>query len=86
MLIIEVCVGSSCYLRGAPEVIASLQKLIAEHAPGRIEIKGTFCLEKCTQQGATVRFQGRVFPGVEPGEEKELFEKEILPALSSEPQ
>ena len=43
MLIIEVCVGSSCYLRGAPEVIASLQKLIVEHAPGRIEIKGTFC-------------------------------------------
>lgn len=86
MLIIEVCVGSSCYLRGAPEVIASLQKLIAEHAPGRIEIKGTFCLEKCTQQGVTVRFEGRVFPGVEPGEEKELFEKEVMPALLSEPQ
>ena len=67
-------------------MIASLQKLIAEHAPGRIEIKGTFCLEKCTQQGVTVRFEGRVFPGVEPGEEKELFEKEIMPALLSEPQ
>ena len=67
-------------------MIASLQKLIAEHAPGRIEIKGTFCLEKCTQQGVTVRFEGRVFPGIEPGEEKELFEKEIMPALLSEPQ
>ena len=29
MLIIQVCVGSSCHLKGAPEIIELLQKAIA---------------------------------------------------------
>ena len=31
MLFVEVCVGSSCHLKGAPEIVELLQKNIAEN-------------------------------------------------------
>lgn len=83
MLYVEVCVGSSCFLRGAPEVIERLKKLIEEKAPRQVEIKGTFCLEKCTH-GVTVRIGGQVFSGVHLEDVDGLFETEVLSRIANE--
>lgn len=80
MLTIEVCVGSSCFLRGAPEVIETLKRLIEQQAPGQVELKGTFCLEQCTR-GVTVRIGDRAFSGLQPGDVDTLFQNEVMPRL-----
>jgi len=47
-IIITVCVGSSCHLKGAREVIARFSEVVAERGwQGTVELKGCFCMEHC---------------------------------------
>jgi NADH:ubiquinone oxidoreductase subunit E len=78
MIEVEVCVGSSCFLRGSQEVVKTFQQLIEEKCPGQAVLKGSFCMGQCTS-GVTVRIQGRQFSCVTPQDVPELFEKHILP-------
>ncbi|MGB9868143.1 MAG: (2Fe-2S) ferredoxin domain-containing protein [Bacillota bacterium] len=75
-----VCVGSSCFLRGAPLVIQEFEKLISERAPGAVEIKGSFCMERCTH-GVTVQIGDQVFTAVKPEDVPGLFQKYVLTQL-----
>ena len=49
IMIIQVCIGSACHLKGAYNVINSLQKLINEKSlQDMITLKAAFCLGCCT--------------------------------------
>ena len=48
-MIIQVCIGSACHLKGAYKVINSLQQLINEKSlQDKVTLKGAFCLGQCT--------------------------------------
>jgi len=48
MTVVTVCVGSSCHIKGARQVIDRFNELIKEHdLAERIELKGSFCMERC---------------------------------------
>jgi len=48
MVTVTVCVGSSCHLKGAREVIVRFSELLKEHdLEGRVTLKGSFCMERC---------------------------------------
>lgn len=82
MLTVQICVGSSCFLRGAPEVISRLQELVEAHQLlGRLTLKGSFCLEQCTKGGVSMRLGDELLTGVTCGDLPHLFETKILPAL-----
>lgn len=86
MRTIQVCVGSSCFLRGSKKVIAEIEKLISEfQMDDKVLIKGGFCHEKCTS-GVTVRIGEKFFTGIGPKDIEELFEKEILPVIKEDPE
>jgi NADH:ubiquinone oxidoreductase subunit E len=78
---IEVCVGSSCYLRGAPSVIARFQELVGDGHSTEVVLKGSFCMERCTD-GVSVRIGERVFSGVHPGDVPQLYERYVRPAIA----
>jgi NADH:ubiquinone oxidoreductase subunit E len=45
---VTVCVGSSCHIKGAREVIMRFNELLKEHELGdKVELKGSFCMERC---------------------------------------
>jgi NADH:ubiquinone oxidoreductase subunit E len=49
-MIVEVCIGSSCHLKGSYQVIREIEDFIArENLADRIELKGAFCLGNCTE-------------------------------------
>lgn len=80
MITIQVCVGSSCFLRGATGVITTIQEMIDRHGlRARVMLKGSFCLEKCTE-GVTVVIDKQVFTGIRPKDIPELFAEQVLPA------
>ncbi|MGQ9681182.1 MAG: (2Fe-2S) ferredoxin domain-containing protein [Anaerolineae bacterium] len=82
MVVVTVCVGSSCYVRGSDRVAEALQRLIDEHGlEGRVEIGGAFCMEHCSL-GVTVRVDDRVYCQVMPEEVESFFENEVLPLVS----
>ncbi|MCR4425549.1 MAG: (2Fe-2S) ferredoxin domain-containing protein [Firmicutes bacterium] len=84
MVTVSICVGSSCHLKGAPEVIARFKELIAEHDLwNEVELKGVFCLERCTA-GVTVQIGEDFFSGVDIGRVDSLFGAEVLRRLEAD--
>ena len=50
MIVISVCIGSACHVKGAHEVIKGLERLIEEKKMKDIvELRGAFCIGKCTK-------------------------------------
>ena len=77
MLKITVCIGSSCHIKGSRQVVAQLQRLIADHNLGeKVELGGTFCMGKC-QQGVCVTVDDS-FHSVTPENVGEFFAREVL--------
>lgn len=83
MVTIQVCVGSSCFLRGAPDVIRAFETVIDKYSPRQIELKGTFCQELCGK-GVTVRINEKVFQAVVPKDVPVLFREHVIPMLCSD--
>ncbi len=82
MLTIQVCVGSSCFLKGSKKVIAEIEDLIAEfQLEDKILLKGCFCHEKCTG-GVTVTIGEKLYTGIKPENVVNIFKQEILPAVN----
>ncbi len=78
---VTVCIGSSCHIKGARQVVEQLQQLIAVHnLKDRVEIGGTFCMGHC-QQGVCVTVDDD-FYSVTPETTQDFFEEHILGALS----
>lgn len=81
MLTIQVCVGSSCFLRGSKKVIAQIEQLIKHYKlEDLVVLKGNFCLERCNE-GSTVMIGDKVFTEVSVDNVTELFEKEVFVRL-----
>lgn len=77
MMKITVCIGSSCHIKGSRQVVAQLQRLIAENNLGdKVELGGTFCMGHC-QQGVCVTVNDD-FHSVSPETVEEFFAKAIL--------
>lgn len=54
-MLISICIGSACHLKGSYNVITELQQLIEEDSNGsQIELKSVFCLGHC-QAGVSVQ-------------------------------
>lgn len=47
-LVVNVCVGTSCYLRGAQDILSSMVRYIEKHElDAQVDVKASFCYEKC---------------------------------------
>ena len=78
---VTICIGSSCHLKGSREVIAILQRLIAlNRLENRIELKGSFCMGECMNNGVCVCIDGERF-SVTPLGTEEFFKTEIMKRL-----
>jgi NADH:ubiquinone oxidoreductase subunit E len=84
MLEIAVCVGSSCYVRGAEAFASDLERLIKEHEmAAKVELVGAYCMEQCSM-GVSVRVRGRLYRAVSPKDAERFFEEEICPLLTTQ--
>jgi NADH:ubiquinone oxidoreductase subunit E len=80
MHLLEVCVGSSCHLRGSYDVILEFKRLITEYALEKeIELKGCFCLGECTE-GVTLRVDGQIYTSVTKDNVRAFFLEQFLAA------
>ena len=51
-MIIQVCVGSSCHIKGSPEIVELLRKAVEEyHLENDVTLAGSFCIGKCNRIG-----------------------------------
>ena len=77
MLLITICVGSSCSLRGSDDLASEFQRLIEkENLEGLVDIVGAFCMDTC-DKGVSVKVGERAFSGIRPWDAEAFFYKEI---------
>lgn len=81
-MVIQVCVGSSCHLKGSPEIVDLLQNAIEEHKLSEdVTLVGSFCIGKCNRVGVTVQVDDDIHTGITRENFKEFFREQILAKL-----
>ena len=84
MLIVQVCVGSSCHLKGSQEIVELLQNAIAENKiEDDVVLTGSFCIGKCNRVGVTVQVNDDVHVGVTRENFREFFKTKILDVINA---
>ena len=81
-MIIQVCVGSSCHLKGSPEIVELLQKAVEEyHLENEVTLAGSFCIGRCNRIGVTVQVDDDIHVGITKENFKEFFYEQVLNKL-----
>ena len=81
-MIIQICVGSSCHLKGSEEIVALLQEAVKEHQlEDKVTLAGSFCTGQCNRIGVTVQVDDDIYPGVTRESFKEFFSEKVLKKL-----
>ena len=81
-MVVQVCVGSSCHLKGAPEIVELMQNAIETGNLGdSVTLVGSFCIGKCNRVGVTVQVDDEIHTGITRVNFKEFFKEHILGKL-----
>ncbi len=74
---INVCIGSSCHLKGSREVVTKLQELIKEYKlEDSVSLSGRFCMGNC-QKGVSVEIDGKLL-SLSKDNVLDVFKEEVL--------
>ena len=85
MLFVQVCVGSSCHLKGSADIVELLEKAIEKHQiDDEVVLSGSFCIGKCNLVGVTVQVDDDVHVGITRENFTEFFQKNILDVIENE--
>ena len=84
-MIIQVCVGSACHLKGTQDIVELFQKAVEEyHLDDRVTLAGSFCIGKCNRVGVTVQVDDEIYTGITREGFKEFFADKVLRQLDQE--
>jgi NADH:ubiquinone oxidoreductase subunit E len=85
---ILICVGSACHLKGAEDVIKTIERLVAKEkindklAVKKVLLKGSFCQGKCAENGVTITI-GSNYYKAGPQEAEKFFYDVIVPLVQN---
>ena len=81
-MIIQVCVGSSCHLKGSMDIVGLLKKAIEDdHLERDVTLAGSFCTGRCNSNGVTITVDDDVYPGVTKEGFRDFFQEKVLAKL-----
>ncbi len=84
-MIIQICVGSSCHLKGSQEIIRLFQEALEKHdLAGDITLAGSFCTGQCNREGVTVQVEDTLYPGLTPENFNAFFAENVLKRAAAE--
>ena len=83
-MVIQICVGSSCHIKGAPEIVELLTKAVEENnLQDEVTLAGSFCIGVCNRLGVTVQVDDEVHTGINRDNFRDFFEKNVLSAIKN---
>ena len=81
-MVIQICVGSSCHIKGSADIVELLQQAVADNGlENEVTLAGSFCIGKCNRVGVTVQVDDEVHVGVTREGFREFFDKNVLAKL-----
>lgn len=85
MVFVQICVGSSCHLKGAPDLIAMIEESVAEgKLQDDIVLSGSFCTGKCNRIGVTITVDDEVCVGITRENFRDFWEKKVMARIRAE--
>ena len=85
MLFVQVCVGSSCHLKGSQDIVELLEAAVERYQlEDEVVLSGSFCIGQCNRVGVTIQVNDDVHVGVTKENFREFFKKTILDVIQSE--
>lgn len=85
MVLIRVCVGSSCYLKGSSELVDMLNQKIEENGlQDKISLSGSFCMGKCNRVGVTIAVDEEVCVAITKENFNEFWNDKVMTAVSAD--
>ena len=81
-MVLKVCVGSSCHLKGSYDVIEKFKEIIKKYdVEDMVDLQASFCLGHCSE-GVTVKADEEFLLNVNKDNAEDIFVKDILPNLN----
>ena len=78
----EICVGSSCHLKGSHDLVAMFQEEIKmRELDAEITLAGCFCTGKCNRTGVTIVVDDVPYIGITKENFNDFFKENILNKL-----
>ena len=85
MIFVQVCVGSSCHLKGSQDIVELFEKALKDHnIEDEVVLSGSFCIGKCNRVGVTVQVNDEIHVGITRENFKEFFTENILKVIENE--
>ena len=85
MLFVQVCVGSSCHLKGSADIVELFEKAVKDYnIEDEVVLSGSFCIGKCNRIGVTVQVNDDIHVGITRENFKEFFTEHILKPIENE--
>ena len=85
MIFVQICVGSSCHLKGSADIVELFERSIEEHhIEDEVVLFGSFCIGKCNRVGVTVQVNDDVHVGITRENFSDFFKKNILDVIERE--
>jgi len=85
MIFVQVCVGSSCHLKGSQDIVELFEKAVKDHnIEDEVVLSGSFCIGKCNRVGVTVQVDDEIHVGLTRENFKEFFTENILKVIENE--
>ncbi len=82
-MLVQICIGSSCHLKGSQEIVELAQKALKDNKlEDEVILAGNFCLGKCNRIGVTITVDDEVFVGITPSNFDTFFKEKILDKLA----
>lgn len=78
-MIIQICVGSSCHLKGSAKIVELFKEAVEKHAlESEITLSGSFCTGRCNRTGVTVMIDDDVYTDVTEDNFDTFFKDNVL--------
>lgn len=85
MVIVEICVGSSCHLKGSEEIVELLRESVEKNGlEDEVILNGSFCAGKCNRIGVTVTVNDEVYTGITKENFREFWSNRVMRAVEAE--
>ena len=85
MLFVQICVGSSCHLKGSQDIVELLEAAVERYQlEDEVVLSGSFCIGKCNRVGVTVQVNDDIHVGINAENFRDFFKTHILDVIKSE--
>ena len=82
-MVLKVCVGSSCHLKGSYDVIEKFKEIIKKYdVEDMVDLQASFCLGHCSE-GVTIKADEEFLFNLSKDNAEDIFVKDILPKLNA---